>query len=240
MTLENKRIVILGGTSGIGFAVAEASLLQGAAVVVVSRNRSKVDSALALLDDKKVEGRVADLSDECAVESLFRKLGAFDHLVFTAGDSILEGPINATSFADAKKFFGVRFWGAVLAIRYASASIRSEGSVVLTSSTLPKRPMPGLAIGASISAATEALAAALAVELAPIRVNVVAPGIIRTELWNRLPEEQRENYFAVRGKALPLGRVGKPSDVAEAYLSFMRSPFTTGQTLVVDGGMLLV
>jgi NAD(P)-dependent dehydrogenase (short-subunit alcohol dehydrogenase family) len=114
------------------------------------------------------------------------------------------------------------------------------GSIVLTSSTLPKRPVPGLAIGASISAAVEALAASLAVELAPIRVNVVAPGIIRTELWNRLPEEQRENYFAIRSKALPLGRVGKTSDVAEAYLSFMRSPFTTGQTLVVDGGMLLV
>jgi NAD(P)-dependent dehydrogenase (short-subunit alcohol dehydrogenase family) len=240
MTLEHKRIVILGGTSGIGFAVAEASLMQGATVVLVSSNRSKVDGALALLGNSKSDGRVADLSDERAVESLFSKLGAFDHLVFTAGDSIIDGPINATSFADAKNFFGVRFWGAFLAVRYGSASIRSEGSVVLTSSTLPKRPRPGFAIGASISAAIEGLAAALAVELAPIRVNVVAPGIIRTEVWNRLAEEQRENYFAMRGKALPLGRVGKPSDVAEAYLSFMRSPFTTGQTLVVDGGMSLV
>jgi NAD(P)-dependent dehydrogenase (short-subunit alcohol dehydrogenase family) len=240
MTLKNKRIVILGGTSGIGFAVAEASLLQGATVVVVSSTTSTVESALALLGNGKVDGRVADVSDERAVQSLFVKLGTFDHLVFTAGDSILKGPINETSFTDAKNFFGVRFWGAFLAVRYASASIRSGGSVVLTSSTLPKHPMPGFTIGASISAAIEGFAAALAVELAPIRVNVVAPGIIRTELWNPLPEEQRENYFATRGKALPLGRVGKPSDVAEAYLSFMASPFTTGQTLVVDGGMLLV
>jgi NAD(P)-dependent dehydrogenase (short-subunit alcohol dehydrogenase family) len=240
MTLDNKRVVILGGTPGIGFSVAEASLMQRATVVVVSSNRSRVDDALARLGSSKVEGRVADLSDERAVELLFRKLGPFDHLVFTAGDSIVQGPINETSLTDAKKFFGVRFWGAFLAVRYASASIRAEGSVVLTSSTLPKRPLPGFAIGASISAAIEAFAGALAVELAPIRVNVVAPGIIRTELWNRLPEEQREKYFAIRAKALPLGRVGKPSDVAETYLSFMRSPFTTGKTLVVDGGMLLV
>jgi NAD(P)-dependent dehydrogenase (short-subunit alcohol dehydrogenase family) len=225
---------------GIGFSVAEASLLHGATVVVVSNNRSKIDGALARLSHSKVDGQMADLSDEREVKSLFRKLGAFDHLVFTAGDSILQGSINETSLTDAKNFFQVRFWGVFLAVRYASASIQLGGSIVLTSSTLPKRPAPGLAIGASISAAVEALAGSLAVELAPIRVNVVAPGIIRTELWNRLPEEQRENYFAIRSKALPLGRVGKTSDVAEAYLSFMRSPFTTGQTLVVDGGMLLV
>jgi NAD(P)-dependent dehydrogenase (short-subunit alcohol dehydrogenase family) len=240
MTLENKRIVILGGTSGIGFSVAEASLLQGATVVVVSSNRSKVDGALARLSSSKADGRVANLCDEPAVESLFRKLGNFDHLVFTAGDSVLQRPINDTSLTDAKNLFAVRFWGGFLAVRYANASIRPEGSIVLTSSTLPKRPRPGFAIGASVSAAIEALARALAVELAPIRVNVVAPGIIRTEIWNRLPEEQRESYFAARGKSLPLGTVGKPSDVAEAYLSFMRSPFTTGQTLAVDGGMLLV
>jgi NAD(P)-dependent dehydrogenase (short-subunit alcohol dehydrogenase family) len=240
MTLENKRVVILGGTSGIGFSVAEASLLQGATVVVVSSNRSKIDGALARLSHSKVDGRMAHLSDERAVESLFRKLGAFDHLVFTAGGSTLQGSINETSLTDAKNFFGVRFWGVFLAVRYASASIQPEGSNVLTSSTLPKVSVPGLAIGASISGAVEVLAAPLAVELAPIRVNVAAPRIIRSELWNRLPEEQRENYFAVRSKALPLGRVGKPSDVAEAYLSFMRGPFTTGQTLVVDGGMLLV
>jgi NAD(P)-dependent dehydrogenase (short-subunit alcohol dehydrogenase family) len=240
MTLENKRIVILGGTSGIGFAVAEASFLQGAAVVVVSSNRGKVDRALARLSSEKVEGCVADLSDERSVEALFRKLGAFDHLVFTAGDSILQSPINETNLADAKNFFEVRFWGTFLAVRYASALIRKEGSIVLTSSTLSRRPPRGFAMGASICGAIEAFARGLAIELAPIRVNVVAPGIIRTELWNRLPEEQRESYFATRGKALPLGRVGRPSDLAEAYLSFMRSPFTTGQTLVVDGGMSLV
>jgi NAD(P)-dependent dehydrogenase (short-subunit alcohol dehydrogenase family) len=240
MTLENKRIVILGGTSGIGLAVAEASLANGAILTVVSSNRGKVDGALARLGGEKVEGFVADVSDERSVEALFRALGVFDHLVFTAGDSTVQSPINNTSLADAKKVFGVRFWGSFLAVHYACASIRAEGSIVLTSSSLPRRPRTGFAIGASIGAAIEAFARASAIELAPIRVNVVALGIIRTELWNRLPEREREDLFATRANSIPLGRVGKPSDVAEAYLSFMRSPFTTGETLVVDGGMSLV
>jgi NAD(P)-dependent dehydrogenase (short-subunit alcohol dehydrogenase family) len=126
----------------------------------------------------------------------------------------------------AKNFFGLRFWGAVAAAKHGS--------------TLPRRPLAGWAIGASISSAVEGLARGLAVELAPVRVNVVAPGIVRTPLWNWLPEEQREAFFETRGAGLPVGKVGEPAETAAAYLFLMSATSTTGQTVVVDGGMLLV
>jgi len=239
MTLKGKRVLILGGTSGIGLAVAKAAKAEGSDVVVVSSNQSRVDFALTLLGEG-TEGYVTNLSDERAVETLFGKMGPFDHLVYTAGDSVWQRSLGETKLEDAKAFFDVRFWGACLVTKHASKLIRPGGSIVFTSSTVPRRPSVGFAIGASISSALEAFAVAMAVELAPVRVNVVAPGIVRTPIWDRLPEEQREAFFAARGAALPVGRVGEPEDIAEAYLCFMRSGYTTGQIVVVDGGLLLV
>jgi NAD(P)-dependent dehydrogenase (short-subunit alcohol dehydrogenase family) len=239
VTLQGKRVLILGGTSGIGLAVAEAASTEGSNVVVVSSQQSRVDAALVRLADGS-EGFASDLSDERAVAALFHRIGPFDHLVFTAGDAIQQSAIGDTDLDGAKDFFGLRFWGAIAAAKYGSKSIRSGGSIVFTSSTVPHRPSPGWAIGASISAAVEGLAKALAVELAPIRVNVVAPGIIRTPLWNRLPDDQREAYFKARAATLPLAKVGEPAEAAAAYLYLMHATYTTGQTLILDGGMLLV
>jgi NAD(P)-dependent dehydrogenase (short-subunit alcohol dehydrogenase family) len=239
MVLKNKRVVILGGTSGIGLAVAQAAAAEGAQVVVVSSQAAKVDTAMALLG-QDCAGFVADLSSEGAITTLFEKVGPFDHLVFTAGDTVWQRPLADIDMEDAKRFFDVRFWAAFAAVKHSVPLIRPGGSIVLTSSTVPRRPRVGFSIGASVSFAVEAFAGALAVELAPLRVNVVAPGIVRTPLWDRLPEDQREQFFATRGAALPVGKVGEPAEIAEAYLYLMRSSFTTGQTIVVDGGMLLV
>ena len=239
MKLKGKRILVLGGTSGIGLAVAEAAMAEGSDVVVVSSQQRRMDAALTLLG-KAAEGYVVDLSNEMAVEALFGKMGPFDHLVYTAGDSVWQRALGEIKLDDAKRFFDVRFWGAFLVTKHGSKLIRPGGSIVFTSSTVPRRPAVGFAIGASISSAVEAFAAAMAVELAPVRVNVVAPGIVRTPIWDRLPKEQREAFFVARGAALPIGKVGEPADVAEAYLCFIRSGYTTGQIVIVDGGMLLV
>jgi NAD(P)-dependent dehydrogenase (short-subunit alcohol dehydrogenase family) len=239
MVLKDKRILVFGGTSGIGLAVAQAAVSESAEVVVVSSHQDRVDSAVKLLGQRSA-GFVADLSSERAVAELFSNVGLFDHLAFTAGDVVWQRPLAAIELDDAKRFFEVRFWGAFLAAKHGARKIRPGGSIVLTSSTVPRRPPVGFSIGASISSAVEGFARALAVELAPVRVNVVAPGIVRTPLWNRLPEEQREPFFATRGAALPVGKVGDPAEIAEAYLFLMRSTFTTGQAIVVDGGMLLV
>jgi NAD(P)-dependent dehydrogenase (short-subunit alcohol dehydrogenase family) len=237
--LKDKRILILGGTSGIGLAVADASLKHGAEVIVVSSDRERVDSALTQLG-AGATGFDADLSSEAVTAALFSKIGAFDHLAFTAGDTVLQRPASEMKLGDAKNFFGLRFWGAFLAVQYGAGQIRPGGSIVLTSSTLPRRPSAGFAVGAGISAATEGFARGLAVELAPVRVNVVAPGIVRTPIWDRLPEEQREAFFAARAQAFPVGHVGDPTEIAEAYLFLMQNSFITGQVVVADGGMLLV
>jgi NAD(P)-dependent dehydrogenase (short-subunit alcohol dehydrogenase family) len=239
MTLERKRIVVFGGTSGIGLAVAKMATAEGASLVVASSSQRRIDHALENIGGG-VEGHIADAASEESVKSMFSTIGDFDHLVYTAGDPVWQSALTDAAIADARVFFDVRFWGAFLAVKHASKYIREGGSVVLTSSTLPRRPGKGFAIGASISAAVEAFASAAAVELAPIRVNVVAPGIVRTALWDRLPDEQREALFASRGSVLPVGKVGEAADVAELYLALMRSGFTSGQTVVVDGGMTLI
>jgi NAD(P)-dependent dehydrogenase (short-subunit alcohol dehydrogenase family) len=238
VTLNGKRVVVLGGTSGIGLAVAEAAMREGAEVVVASSQQGRVDAALAHLG-ARAKGFAVQLCDETSVRTFFSQLGQFEHLIYTAGDSVLKSPIREVDLEAAKHFFDVRLWGALLSVKHGSAQIRSGGSIVLTSSTVPRRPPVGYAVGAAVSASIEGFMRAIAVELAPIRVNCVAPGVVRTPIWDRLAAEQREGFFKAYGEALPVGRVGNPDEVAEAYLSFMRGAYTTGQVMVVDGGMLL-
>jgi NAD(P)-dependent dehydrogenase (short-subunit alcohol dehydrogenase family) len=239
MDLNGKRVVVLGGTSGIGLAVAEAAAQAGAMVVVASSNPARVEAALARLP-QGAEGQALDLLDESAMRDVFARIGAFDHLVYTAGEALQIGPLAETSLAGARTFFELRYWGALTAAKYGAPQIRPGGSIVFTSGIAGARPQAGWALGASICSAMEGLTRALAVELAPLRVNIVSPGFVRTPLWSTLAEEQREAMYAAAGARLPVGRVGEAADLAEAYLFLMRQGFATGQTFVVDGGGVLV
>jgi NAD(P)-dependent dehydrogenase (short-subunit alcohol dehydrogenase family) len=237
--LSGKRIVLLGGTSGIGFATAEMVAREGAAIVVASSRRENVDRAVARLP-KGTEGYVVDLGNEEQVQDFFNRIGAFDHLVFTVGGALLLGELSEISVEQARNFFNLRFWGAFMAAKYGSSHIRSGGSIVLTTGIIGRRPRKGWALGASLCGAVEALTRALAVELAPIRVNAVCPGAVRTELWGNMSEEEREAIYQGLGQALPVGRVGEAYDLAHAYLYLMREGYSTGQVIVVDGGAVLV
>ena len=167
-----KRIVVLGGTSGMGFATAAMAAREGAAVVVASSRRESVDRAVARLP-KGTEGHTIDLSNEEHVRDFFNSIGAFDHLVFTAGDMMQMSEVSKTNVEQARHFFDLRFWGAFMAAKYGRSQIRPGGSIVLTSGIAGRRPQKGLTVAAGISGAVEALTRALAVELAPIRVNAV-------------------------------------------------------------------
>jgi NAD(P)-dependent dehydrogenase (short-subunit alcohol dehydrogenase family) len=239
MSLNGQRVVVLGGTSGIGLAAAEAAARDGATPVVVSSSPAKVEAALARLPHG-AEGQAVNLLDEAAMRSFFAEIGAFDHLVYTAGETLKLGPLADTSLAAARQFFELRYWGAFTAAKYGAPSIRPGGSIVFTSGIAGARPQPGWALGASICSAMEGLTRALAVELAPLRVNLVSPGFVRTPLWGNIPEADREAMFAAAGAKLPVGRVGEAADLGEAYVFLMREGFATGQTLVVDGGGVLV
>ena len=239
MKLEGQRIIILGGTVGIGFGVAAAAADEGAQVVVVSSNPERVAQAVAKLP-QGAEGHTVDLSKEDEVKALFQRIGAFDHLVYTAGDWALFGSFESLDLEAAKRSFDVRYWGALAAIKYGLPHIRSTGSIVLTSGISAQRPFKGWAMPASILGGMEALARALALELGPLRVNIVAPGMVTTEMWDELPAEERQKMYAEMAAKLPVGRVANALEVAETYLYLMRQTFSTGQVIVVDGGGVLI
>ena len=236
--LHNKRVVILGGSSGIGLAVAEQAASQGAKLVIASSNAERVQKAIESLGGN-AQGHTLDLSDEQAVETLFAKLGAFDHLVFTAGDSLHLHNLATTDLKQARRAFELRYWAALAAVKYGSKNIRKGGSVVLTTGVAGQRPQKGWVVAASVCGTIDALTRALAVELAPIRVNAVSPGVVRTNLWQSMSAAEREQMYEGVGKSLPVGRVGEPHDIAQAYVFLMQEGFGTGQILVVDGGTVL-
>jgi NAD(P)-dependent dehydrogenase (short-subunit alcohol dehydrogenase family) len=236
---DNKRVVIVGGSSGIGLAVAEEAASQGAEVVIVSSKAERVQEAIKSIGGK-TQGQAVDVSDEGAVERFFKKLGAFDHLVFTAGDSLHVHDLAHMDLKQARRAFELRYWSALATVKYGSPQIRKGGSVVLTTGIAGQRPQSGWVIAASVCGTIEALTRALAIELAPIRVNAVSPGVVRTNLWQNMNSSEREQLFESVAKRLPVGRVGEAHDIAQAYLFLMQEGFGTGQTVVVDGGTALV
>jgi NAD(P)-dependent dehydrogenase (short-subunit alcohol dehydrogenase family) len=239
MQMKNQRIVVLGGTRGIGLAVAEQAAQEGASVAVVSSQPPSVAAALARLP-KGATGEAVDLRSAEAVRGYFAKTGPFDHLVYTAGEELLLAPIADLDLAAARQFFELRYFGALTAVQAARPYLRAGGSIVLTGGTAGQRPPRGFAVGASLCGAIEALTRSLSVELAPLRVNVVVPGLVDTGLWANVPPDARAQMFREAGAKLPVGRIGTAADLAGHYLAFMRGGYVTGQSLVVDGGGVLV
>jgi NAD(P)-dependent dehydrogenase (short-subunit alcohol dehydrogenase family) len=239
MDLTGQRVVVLGGTSGIGLATADAAAKAGAEVTVVSARQTSVRGALERLP-AGTRGEVADLTDDDLVGALFDGLGAIDHMVFTAGDALALAPLDRLELKRARDFFGLRYFGTLAAVRAAAPHLRTGGSITLTTGIAKDRPRPGWSVAASICGAIEALTRALAVELAPIRVNAVAPGVIRTPLWGEMSEADRERLYRDLATTTPVGRVGAAEDAARAYLYLLSQPFATGTVLTVDGGSVLV
>jgi NAD(P)-dependent dehydrogenase (short-subunit alcohol dehydrogenase family) len=234
MGLEDKLIVILGGTSGIGLEIGRLAVAEGAHVLLASSSQARVKAAQVTVPG--AEGRTIDVLSENSIEAFFAELGSFDHLVDTAGDPLLYEPLATLSLARAQAFLGVRFWGAFLAVKYAAPNIRADGSVVLSSGMASRRPGKGSIAIAAACGAAESLARALAVELAPLRVNIVCPGLVDTELWDNLPEAARRALYQRTAQTL-IGRPGEAPELAEAYLYLMKNGFSTGEVVVADGGV---
>ena len=241
-TLEGQRVVVIGGSSGIGFAVALRAIREGAHVVVGSSSAAHVEDAVKRLG-LTASGSAVDVRDEASVSAFFQDVGPFEHLVFTAGDwpALRQGgTVAELDLPAANAIFAVRFWGALSAIKHAQGRISPHGSVILTNGVVAHRPRKGAALNTAMAGANEHLTRALAVDLAPLRVNAVCPGFVLTEVWNSIPEDRREEQIRRMTARLPLPRAGDPDEVAEAYLHLLRATYSTGQVLIVDGGMTLV
>jgi NAD(P)-dependent dehydrogenase (short-subunit alcohol dehydrogenase family) len=205
---------------------------------VVSRKQSSVDQALAGLPDQ-ARGSTVDLADAAALAGLAEDIGPIEHLVFTAGE-----PLEMVGFADLapdviNDFLRTRLIGQLTAIRVFAPSITAGGSVTLTSGTAAEKPGLGV-LPTAVCGAVNAMTRALATELAPLRVNAVAPGPIQTPLWSALSDADREAIVARFAQELPVGRIGEVSDTALAYVYCMEQEFGTGVVLTVDGGTTLV
>lgn len=238
MSLQHQRVLIIGGTSGIGLAVATAVAERGGTPIVVSRAQSSVDRALGALP-AGAQGATVDLTDTAAIEQLAEDIGSVDHLVYTAGEPLEAVPLTSLTPAVISRFYQTRFIGACSTVRVFGPRLPATGSITLTSGSASEQPEFG-ALPVSLCGATNALTTALAVELAPVRVNAVAPGVVRSPLWRNLDGADREAMFSSTAEQTPLGRIGDVDDAAQAYLYCIEQKFSTGAVIKVDGGSVLV
>jgi NAD(P)-dependent dehydrogenase (short-subunit alcohol dehydrogenase family) len=233
MSLAGKKIVVVGGSSGIGLAVAEQAKAEGADVVIASRNAERLKGAAEKLG---VTGIATDVSSDESVVALFRASGPVDHVVVTAAQ-LRTGPFKTVSMDDVRATFEAKFWGAWRVAR--AAEIRPSGSLTLVSGFLSIRPRPGSAIVSAANGALESLTRALALELAPIRVNAVSPGIIDTPIRAAMPEAARRDMLAKAASGLPVGRVGLAEDISRQIHAFIGNGFATGSIVYLEGGGLV-
>jgi NAD(P)-dependent dehydrogenase (short-subunit alcohol dehydrogenase family) len=238
MSLKGKRVVVVGGTSGIGLATAKAFLNESANVIIASRSASKLAEAKHSLGEN-VETYELDFRSEENASAFFDKVGNFDHLVITAGEGAM-GHFSELPVTTVKEAFDSKFWGQYITARAALPHLDKSGSITLTSGVYGIRPPKGASTLASINSAIDGLVRGLAVDLSPIRVNVVSPGIVDTPIYAGMPEDQRQEMYAGIGKQLPVGRIAQPEDVAKTYVYLAQNGFTTGTAVLVDGGAHLV
>lgn len=234
--LDGTKVVVIGGASGVGFAVAAMARDDGAEIVVGSSQTPRITAAAEKLGPN-ARGLTVDVKSEASVASFFDAIGAFDHLVFTAGDwAHMTGKTRDLDVEASKARMEVRFWGAARAAKHALSHIATNGTITLTGGMLAHRPMIGAPLTTASAHTTEGLAMGLARDLAPIRVNAVCLGLITSEQVQGMGEEVIRRFTS----ALPLPRGGTVEEAAEAYLYLMRNTYVTGQIIRVDGGGSLV
>jgi NAD(P)-dependent dehydrogenase (short-subunit alcohol dehydrogenase family) len=239
MQLEGKKVLIVGAGSGIGRSVAVAASQAGASVVLAGRGIIALETTAALLSGP-FQLCALDASVEEEVAAFFGEIGPFDHLVSTASQGIA-GPIARLEVPAIERAFTAKLWAPIFLVKHGSPKIAPNGSFTFFSGIRAARPAAGTSITSLVNGGLEAFAKAMAVELGPVRVNVISPGIVDSgPFWDRLGAEARERLFTEFAQKSPARRVGRPEDLAAAALFAIDNPFLTGTVLAVDGGGLLM
>jgi NAD(P)-dependent dehydrogenase (short-subunit alcohol dehydrogenase family) len=224
MDLTNERVIIMGGTSGIGRATA--TLLAGMGADVTAAGRSAKDDQ-------------ADATDRRSLEAFFARKEAFDHLVVCVSGGEGAGPFATVDLDAISRGFTAKTLAQLATVQAALPFLRAGGSVTLVTAASAQGAMPGTVGLAAINGALEAAVRPLAAELAPVRVNAISPGVVDTDWWAGMPSADREAFFADTAGRTPLGRVASPDDIAATIALVVTSPYVTGQVIVADGGLTL-
>ncbi|HTU00016.1 MAG TPA: SDR family oxidoreductase [Rhizomicrobium sp.] len=237
MALKDKKVLVIGGGSGIGFGIAQGAAAEGAKVMIASRNAEKIAEKA-----KSVGGTSAalDVSEEANIAAFFKAHSGFDHIAFTAGDTtgLAMGMLKDLDLKQAADRFNARFWGAVAVAKHGAIHLPPGGSYTITNGMLGHKPMRGMPTVTAGAMAMEGLTRGLAVDLAPVRVNCVCPGVIETELFDRYGDARAQMLKMMTEKQL-VPRPGTPAEAAESYLTCMRNTYMTGQVIKIEGGVAL-
>jgi NAD(P)-dependent dehydrogenase (short-subunit alcohol dehydrogenase family) len=236
--LANHAVLIIGGSSGIGLAAAQQLASVGANITLAARDSERLMQAAALIGGA-VQTVRTDVADATSLAALFSRTDRYDHIFVTAG-ALAGGPIATTAVAVVQPMVDSRIWGAYHIAQLAAPRLKVGGSLTFTTSGAAVRPLPGLAIGAAAVAGVEAMVRALALELAPLRVNAVRPSATDTPMLRGFMGGADDAAVAAAYAHLPLGRAAHPAEVAAAALFCMANPYVTGSVVVVDGGASLV
>ena len=236
-SLTNQKILIIGGSSGMGLGTARLADQLGADVIIASHNEDKLQKAAEQLSTN-ASYSVVDVTNEASVYALFEQVGSFDHLFMTAGPGarsrFKEDPMSA-----AKDYFEGKFWSTYQMTKVAIENINKGGSISYVSGGFAIRPDKGSVPTTAAQNAVEGLAKALAIELAPLRFNVIRPGLINTSLWDFMEEKERGEMIKKEVERIPVGRVGEAVDVGLAAVSLMVNGYINGSVVNVDGGSFL-
>ncbi|MBY7729143.1 SDR family oxidoreductase [Vibrio splendidus] len=221
MNQEKSTFVIIGGTSGIGKALAMQLRNESNTVHIASRHTG------------------VDITNEKSLCDYFESIGAFDHLVMTAGSYAPAGKVTDVAIEDAKTAFDTKFWGSLNVAKHAARYMTPNGSITLTTGMLSRKVVAGTYVKTAINAALESVTKVLAKELSPIRVNAVSPGLTITDAYKNMDESARTAMYDNAKNNLPAGKVGEPSEIAMGYLFAINNPYVTGSIIDIDGGALL-
>ena len=250
--LAGARVLIIGGSSGIGYCVAEACLEFGASVIISSSQQSRIDSSInqLLKAYPSARGRIAgypcDLSSpsvEANIEKLLDRCGGpkFDHIVHTAGDQLATLKLEDATLDSIQKAAMVRFNSPLLLAKHAPRYLNPgpASSITLTTGVISRKPNKDWSIVASYATGLHGMTRNLALDLAPVRVNLISPGPVLTPLWDHMSTEKKDAFLESAAGRCATGEVGKPEDVAESYLYVMRDRNVSGSVVDTNGGSLL-
>jgi len=231
-----EKIIIAGGTSGIGLATAKLLAEKGASVIVTGRSEDKLTKARATAPG--ITATSLDSTDSIALKEFFAQTGHFHHLILTLSSAKGGGPFATMDLAELRAGFEGKFWPHLQTIQAALPWIHPSGSITIISAASSTAILPGTSGLAAINGALEVMVPILAKELKPLRINAVSPGVIDTEWWNFLSKEDRKATFESYAQSIAVGRIGNPQDVSNLIETVVNNSYINGTVLNVNGGLL--